>query len=793
MSSEQSLDPQLIAQTRQQIRMLVNEIAQLARSDIAPEEFYGEFLPRVVSALAAIGGAVWVAEDQGRLALGYQINLQETRLRDSEEDQIRHGRLLQKVFRSGEGTLVPPHSGAADDEQGANPTKFLLVLAPLRAAEDTVGVVEVFQRPDTRPSTQKGYLRFLTEMCERAGEFFKTHQLRHFTDRQALWSQLEEFARGVHASLDPRDTAYTIANDGRRLIECDRVSVAIRKGRRCHIEAVSGQDLFDKRSNTVRLLGRLATAVVASGEPIWYHGDTSNMAPQVEDAVQEYVDESHSKTVAVLPLQRPQPPEAEDEDPDQRPEPEPPIGALIVEQIEDSRVPEKMLQRVDVVCQHSSVAMANSLEHNNLFLMPLWRKLGKARWVLKARTLPKTIIIVAAVLAAIVAMLVVPYPFKMQAEGTLEPVNRRQVFAAIGGVIDEVYVEHGDTVEGEHAIVSRQTSTGGSDVLATITDDPSTEELLYTLLSVPERNASFVTNGVRVGDTVRARYSTDASNQVEFAEFAVAEVVDENTIRLKSGPSSSVKTPEKIEVWRATLLARLRNTELNVKAEENIGQLNATRQELFTIDYTLTDTRSKQLTPGERAQAEGKRLELEQKLLSLLAQYDLYKKQERDLEIRSPITGQVITWDVRKLLPVGRPVERGQALMRVADTEGPWQLEILMPDDQMGPIEEARQKKKKDDPNGDLDVEFILATASGTTHVGKVKEIHLAADVRGDEGNTVLIKVEISDEVKARLPHPLRPGATVRAKIHCGYRSIGYVLFHDPIAFFQSRILFRWL
>jgi hypothetical protein len=75
MSYDQSLDPQLIEQTKQQIRMLVNEISQLAKSDITPGQFYGEFLPRVVSALAAIGGAVWVLEDQGRLALGYQINL----------------------------------------------------------------------------------------------------------------------------------------------------------------------------------------------------------------------------------------------------------------------------------------------------------------------------------------------------------------------------------------------------------------------------------------------------------------------------------------------------------------------------------------------------------------------------------------------------------------------------------------------------------------------------------------------------------------------------------------------
>ena len=117
MSLEQSLDPQLIEQTKQQIRSLVAEIAQLTKTDVAPEEFYGQFLPRVVSALAAVGGAVWTTNPEGRLALQYQINIQETNLRESEERQAQHSRLLYKVLSDGEGILVPPHSGPGDVER----------------------------------------------------------------------------------------------------------------------------------------------------------------------------------------------------------------------------------------------------------------------------------------------------------------------------------------------------------------------------------------------------------------------------------------------------------------------------------------------------------------------------------------------------------------------------------------------------------------------------------------------------------------------------------------------------
>jgi len=273
MSTEQPLDTHLIEQPKQQIRSLVAEIAQLSKSDVAPEEFYGEFLPRVVSALDAVGGAVWTLHPEGQLALQYQINIQETRIRDSEAGQAQHARLLYKTLSGGEALLVPPHSGPGEGDlsegeiPAANPTEFLLVLGVLKTDLEAVGVVEIFQRAEAGPTTQKGYLRFLAQMCELAGDFLKSHQLRHFSHRQTLWTQLEDFTRAVHASLDPRETAYTVANEGRRLVECDRLSVASRKGRHCTIEAISGQDLFDKRSNTVRLLGRLATAVVQTGDP----------------------------------------------------------------------------------------------------------------------------------------------------------------------------------------------------------------------------------------------------------------------------------------------------------------------------------------------------------------------------------------------------------------------------------------------------------------------------------------------------------------------------------------------
>lgn len=671
MSTEQPIDPNLLEETKQQIRNLVNEIAQLSRTNASPEQFYDQFLTRVVQALAAEAGAVWIVSESGQLELKFQIGLQQTGLAQNLNDQRRHGRLLQQVMTSGQGRLVPPYSGSAGEEDAGNPTAFLLVLGLLQSGEETLGMVEVFQRPGGVPNTQRGYLRFLQRMCELASDFLKTRQLRHLGDRQALWSQLEAFTQAAHQSLDPRQTAYTLANEGRRLIQCDRVSVAIRRGRHCTIEAVSGQDTFDKRSNTVTLLAQLATAVVRTGEPMWYTGDMSQLAPQVEEALDAYLDDAHSKTVAVLPLRRPI-----DESPGaEKKEIPPPVGAIIVEQIEDARPREGMLQRVEVVGEHGGTALANAIEHNSLFLMPVWRTIGHSKVLVTARNLPKTLAAVLALAAAIVALIVVPWDFNIEAKGSLQPVTKNSVFAKVNGEIMSVDVEDGQMVTKDQ------------------------------------------------------------------------------------------------------LLCKLKNVELNNQATEASKQLNAAQGEYAMLSRKLLNER---LKPEERDQAEFDRSVVEVKLPSLQAQFDLYQQRLADLDVYSPIDGQIITWDVQNRLR-GRPVQQGNLLMTVADPKGQWELEVMMSEDRMGFINEAL----KDQSLGpELQVEYYVAEDPGRKLHGTIRKIDEAAEVRGEDGNTVLVRVKIEE---GDIPD-LRPGAGVTAKVYCGRRPLGYVLFHDFVAWFQKLV-----
>ena len=461
MSSESGVvDAATIEKTKQQIRGLVQEIAQLSRTEIEPDQYYAEVMNRIVAALAAVGGAVWTITAERQLRLDYQINLNPDLLDNQSNDSRRHVRLLQQVITSGEAKLVPPMSGAGDPEAPGNPTKTLLVLAPMKTHDSVEGVLEVLQRSDSQPGSQQGYLRFLMQMSELVGDWLKSRKLRHFTGRQEMWGKIDHFSKEVHNSLDIKDTAYTIANEGRRLIECDRVTVTVSRGYKQVVQAISGQDTMDTRSNIVTLLSSLATRVCATGEPLWYSGSTQDLPPQLETALEDYVDESHTKSLAVLPLFKSDP-FKEKKDDELGAETQSPyqssqgdvIGSLIIEQIDSVQSQDLVAPRVDLVCQHSARAMGNAIEHNSLFLMPLWRTIGKSRWLVTARNLPKTLVISGLILATLLALFLVRKDFVLVADGTLEPVERRDVFFKANGEVAEVLVDTGSPVKAGDRLV----------------------------------------------------------------------------------------------------------------------------------------------------------------------------------------------------------------------------------------------------------------------------------------------------------------------------------------------------
>src|SRR5207249_462412 len=124
-----------IEQARRQINRLAEEIAQLSEMELSPPEYYGEFLQRLLTAIAAPAGAVWVRTSQGNLQLQYQVNMRQVGLDKGENSRHMHDELLRQAALKGTPVMVAPHSSTGPVEGNAvppgNPTDYVILLAPI--------------------------------------------------------------------------------------------------------------------------------------------------------------------------------------------------------------------------------------------------------------------------------------------------------------------------------------------------------------------------------------------------------------------------------------------------------------------------------------------------------------------------------------------------------------------------------------------------------------------------------------------------------------------------------------
>ncbi|MFM7245078.1 MAG: efflux RND transporter periplasmic adaptor subunit [Planctomycetaceae bacterium] len=696
-----------IERAKREIHDFLRRLEQLAHGDTAVGEFFGFLQQEMHRLMESVSEVVWLVGETGQVEPVVHAGIEATGVSGTPDAVDGHNRLVTGLFASPTGLIVPPGGSVAGPDgavAGSNATDLIVVSAPIDSAAGRAGLIEIFHHPN-QDDVQRGYLRFSEQVAGLAAVFLDRRrnaqqlasqrgQLAEADAQQAALSQLERFSRAVHESLDPVATAFVMANEARRIIGCDRVSVLVKRGRRLRLEAVSGQESVERRASAVQAIEALARVVAKAGDPLWHPDAETEVLPQIEEALEAYIDESHATALAILPLAKPRPTPVvkpggvdavavakAEAAPAENPEP---IGVLVAEWFSSAAVDGGRRARVELVAEHGRVALANALEHTGLPLYPLLNALGKSRALTTARNLPTTVTVALATLAALAALVLVPAELRLEGKGTLEPVHRRDVFAQIDGVVERVEA------------------------------------------------------GVEGGAEVKA----------------------------------------------GQLLATLRNRDLEVAIADVVGRKASSEEQLVATRRSLLE--DDKISADEKLRLAGRRAQLEREVESLAAQLALYAEKRKELEVRSPIDGVIVTWQVRDLLLL-RPVEKGQVLMSVADKTGPWELEINMPDDRLGHVNQAATEAKA--AGRELMVDYILATDPGTRHRGSVREIHEQAEVHGDEGNTVLVRVTIDPSRHEK--EELGAGASVTARIACGKRPLGYVWFHDLLAFIQTQILFR--
>ncbi|QDU10654.1 HlyD family efflux transporter periplasmic adaptor subunit [Gimesia aquarii] len=435
------------SQTRERVVRIAREIEEFAHSNVAPETFFREFLRRVVAGLGATAGAAWLIDESGRLAIKSEVNLADTGFYEEPEAILKNQRLLSDVLSTAEARIF-----TADSDTDVHlPTDNLIVVAALSIRKKPVGVIEIFQRPNSPKQAHPGYLQFVEQMSGYASHYLAEHEKASKTDASLeVWEEVDQFVLQLHRSLDLSEVGATVVNDGRQLLNADRVSLAMQYGKKTVITAINGQDKVNKRANTVRLLSKLSNKVLSMRETFIYSGAVDAIPPQIEEPLADYLQESGTRMILIVPLFEPDKMIKHDEEALSGRKSDVPkklIGGLIVEQITDSQPRPHLENHAELLSGHIATGIANSRSYESIFLMPFWRFIGRCFAALRGKTLVKTLLILAVIIAVGITLALVPYDYRVSCDGRLMPTIQREVFTNWEGEVVDIHVESGQRVK----------------------------------------------------------------------------------------------------------------------------------------------------------------------------------------------------------------------------------------------------------------------------------------------------------------------------------------------------------
>lgn len=472
-----------------------------------------QLLRRVCEVPPIVAGIVWLVDDQGRLRILCEHQLQSLAADGRFEISPRHQQQLAIILREGQATCLPLESA------GQGLPHCLVAMGPLLRDTQPVGVLELIMRESLAADGQAVLLRAVEDLCEVGSELLSPESQAE-ENPLAFWERFDRFTLHLQRSLDIDEVAAVAANDGLVLLGCDRFSIAVRHGQRTLIRAISGQEKVDRRSNLVRAMTALSDQAIATGEVVSYSGDVEGLAPQLEQPLSNFVLESRCRMVLLVPLRGTAgaTSEAEDQATGRRAPPRPVIGCLIVEQMTDARPRATVSRHIDLVTDHVAAALTNARTHSDLFLLPVWRRLGRAWAWLRGGRLGIAAAIAAGAVALIGALVFVPWDYRVEGNGKLMPAVQREVFAPWDGDVKELHAASGQQVVAGDLLLVLKSDDLDAEHVAARNEVLETDKLVAALTSewqTAQKQADRVKPLQVQGELAKARVEHVAAQEQE--------------------------------------------------------------------------------------------------------------------------------------------------------------------------------------------------------------------------------------------------------------------------------------
>ncbi len=639
-----------------QLDAVLDELAAQSREVPERGAFYPLALNRLLLATQAEAVALWTPGPGGEWVPMYVRELEHPG-RSARTAAIHPVREQLAQFATGDRSHAWLRGRAGD----------LVAVFQLRVLQQVSGILAVYRPAGESAALAESLLPLISAIVEILNDYEKNVALRDVENQLATQNALSTLVGELHASPTSTALAFTIANDARAFVGCDRISVFAVNGGVRHL-ASSGVSRVDRRSKYSRRLSDLIKKIAGRGRALAVPQGLTELPRRLRDQVESWVRDEGLASVFFIPLKSAAGNRGRARI----------TGFYTVESFRQADLA-PLLKKLGMVERHLAIAWENRWRVERNPLRGVGLLLAGLASQLRLDRLPRTAIVLLALAGLMLALLGIQREFRIELRGVLVPVARPHVWAPMDGIIRRVAVEHGSEVQ--------------------------------------------------VGQ----------------------------------------------------LLAELEAPDLDLELQRVEGELRTAqlRREGYRLSLQQAEM---QRDKGEADQLKlsAEIAEIDAEIESLTAERQFLEELREKRSIVSPITGQIITWNVAELL-ANRPVRQGESLLIVGDTQGPWQIEFAVPDRMMKYIGEAQRQTGEP-----LSIDCLIAGDAHQPFVARLERIAQVATLANGGEPELTMEASVQRE---QVPQ-LRIGVSVTGRVRCGQRSLWYIGTYEFVDAIRRR--FGW-
>ena len=423
------------------------DVASTFTSTLELEDLLPIMAEKIQANLGALACNFWLVDSAANELYCAQQAGEDPTTKKGSRARIGEGLVGAVALRGQARLIASAHEEPALEARSQSSAEFeiqSLMAAPLLKEERVLGVVEIVNRHDGKPFAEDD-LFYLTNMCEQAASAVHNANLLQAERKVHTLDALLTISKEITSTLNLDHVLTTVVHEASTVLPFDQCVIGLYDRHRFLLGAVSGEAAVP-RTPGMEQLRELLAWVAEQSEAVSADESEEGWETKPEGAnaaLVPYMKERGLGGFYALPLRDEQGT----------------VGVLALLSNTAGFLSESHLEILAILASQTTVAIRNARLYQDVPLLSIWQPVLKSKHKLEGITASRWLKIASKAAVAALLLIAVPWKYRIQANATVVPAERRIVSSEVTGIVQRVAVREGQRVRAGDELAGLDDST----------------------------------------------------------------------------------------------------------------------------------------------------------------------------------------------------------------------------------------------------------------------------------------------------------------------------------------------